>query len=76
MLSISSLFHTELAARSLAVSELFATAALHTLHDVSCTLFHVPPKSPESCTLPAVLVVAYGTLAEFPIFIQAAPLQR
>ena len=82
----SSLAHTLSGAKSIAARELFITSLVPTalaaisftptLFAVSCTLFQVPPISPESCTLPAVEVVAYGTLAEFPILTQADALQR
>ena len=73
--------HISLAVRvllsiSAQVTVLFTILAETTESFVSCTLFQVPHRSPDSCTLPAVEVVAYGTLAEFPILTQADALQR
>ena len=38
------------------------------------TLFQVPQISPASCTFPALVVVAFGTVALEPIEIHAVPL--
>ena len=57
-------------------TEFPANSQAQTDQAASCKLFQVPVRSPDICTLPAVFVVAYGTLAEFPILTQADALQR
>lgn len=74
--SIISLSPTELGAKSTSVSELSNTFAEVIALLLIVILFHVPPISHESCTRPAVLVVAYGIVAEAQIDIHADPSQK
>ena len=71
----SSEFPIAFAAISAATIVFAAIFALVTASFLIVILFHVPWISPAIWILPALEVVAYGTLADEPILIQAVPSQ-